>query len=609
MEFPGLSPYAQYRKNTRKHREWIVRTTTAMHQFEGSVRRPNHHTLFRLNDGFPYPAIDASHEIRILELAPSVDDGPLMARLVTATLQAPGHYDALSHHWDHRLSTDQIIFPDGSFRVSQSIAQALRHLRCTHSTRRLWVDSICINQIAKKEKVSQVKIMGEIYSKAASTRVWLGEARRSTGTAFSTIERLASTVDVPAKDLNSREWWAQSRENGVFDLSDAEREALNSLIRRGWFDRTWILQEVALAQAVVVQCGQYTCDWKLLERMVYIIHYRIGFLALGLRPLIRLASVAETIRPLKEKSQSLWDLLESTCTHETSNPLDKVYALLGLASDAQDFQHLVDYRMSPEVLYFKIFQHYLSAGRPGILNLAGNAAWRFHASMPSWAPDWCMSNGSASFFKSGLNHEPFALDGLPPMTSEDGRVLRIRGFVVDQVSFIRGSAISIYHRTSCRYLSRWEKVALEREHYPTGQLSIDAFIQTLVAGMPMDMSLFENGHDFVRALYVWLRENSISKKHSEWSNRDVALYLYWLAMASICHNKTFFKTHAGYIGLGSFFLRPGDLIVELHNGTTPFAIRPAADGCYTLVGDAYLHGFMEGPVVTAGRKILDFALV
>jgi hypothetical protein len=609
MEFPRLSPYAQYRKKTRQHREWIVRNTTAIAHFEENLRRPNHHALFRLNESFPYTNIDSSRQFRIFELAPGTEDDALKGELVVVDLNSSGPYDALSHHWDCRLSTDEISLSNGSFKVSKSIAGALRHLRYTHTSRRLWIDSICIDQINKKEKDAQVKIMGEIYRCATSTRVWLGEASHCSGRAFSAIEMLAAGVEGPTSKVSSSQWWAHLRESGVLGLSAAERAALISLVNRGWFDRTWVLQEVALARMVVVHCGRFSCDWQLLEKLVYVIHYSIGFLALGLQPLNRLTSFAEIIRPFQGKTQTLWDLLESTHCHDTSNPLDKVYALLGLASDAEDFLHLVDYDKHPETLFSEVFAHYLSAERPGILNTAGDAAWHVHKTMPTWAKDWCMSHSSSNFFRSGRNHEKFALDGLRPTVSDDGKILRIRGFVVDQVSFIRGSAISIYHRTSCRYLRRWETVALEHEKYPTGQASIDAFVQTLVAGASHDLSMFENSHDFVAALYRWLRDGSIKRNQTEWSDTDIILYRFWQNMAMVCHDKTFFKTHSGFIGLGSFFLRPGDLIVELQNGTTPFAIRPAANGCYTLVGDAYMHGIMEGPVEIAGRKILEFSLI
>lgn len=39
----------------------------------------------------------------------------------------------------------------------------------------IWVDAICINQSDEAEKMRQIPMMGDIYSKAAVTYIWLGE--------------------------------------------------------------------------------------------------------------------------------------------------------------------------------------------------------------------------------------------------------------------------------------------------------------------------------------------------------------------------------------------------------------------------------------------------
>jgi len=61
--------------------------------------------------------------------------------------------------------------------ITASLDEALRHLRRKDGTSRLlWVDPVCINQEDVPERGSQVGIMGEIYTKASSVVVWLGES-------------------------------------------------------------------------------------------------------------------------------------------------------------------------------------------------------------------------------------------------------------------------------------------------------------------------------------------------------------------------------------------------------------------------------------------------
>jgi Heterokaryon incompatibility protein (HET) len=53
---------------------------------------------------------------------------------------------------------------------------ALKRLRKEDELLRIWVDAICINQFDIEERNLHVKMMGEVYAKAAIIRVWLGEA-------------------------------------------------------------------------------------------------------------------------------------------------------------------------------------------------------------------------------------------------------------------------------------------------------------------------------------------------------------------------------------------------------------------------------------------------
>jgi hypothetical protein len=39
----------------------------------------------------------------------------------------------------------------------------------------IWIDAICIDQGDEDEKMQQIPLMGDVYSKAATVYVWLGE--------------------------------------------------------------------------------------------------------------------------------------------------------------------------------------------------------------------------------------------------------------------------------------------------------------------------------------------------------------------------------------------------------------------------------------------------
>ncbi|RKK85082.1 hypothetical protein BFJ69_g1783 [Fusarium oxysporum] len=58
--------------------------------------------------------------------------------------------------------------------ITESLHEALWHLRKPDEDRVLWVDALCIDQTNIKERGHQVSRMGEIYKKADKVIVWLG---------------------------------------------------------------------------------------------------------------------------------------------------------------------------------------------------------------------------------------------------------------------------------------------------------------------------------------------------------------------------------------------------------------------------------------------------
>jgi hypothetical protein len=122
--------------------------------------------------------------IRVLRVCTrDENDASLNCRLHVADLRstpAPS-YKALSYVWGRRISSHSRITCNGvAFPVTSNCYSALRHLHAKNGTFDIWVDAICINQEDQDEKKRQIKLMGEIYSKAAATYVWLGPGDAAT---------------------------------------------------------------------------------------------------------------------------------------------------------------------------------------------------------------------------------------------------------------------------------------------------------------------------------------------------------------------------------------------------------------------------------------------
>jgi len=60
-----------------------------------------------------------------------------------------------------------------------------------------------------------------------------------------------------------------------------------------------------------------------------------------------------------------------------------------------------------------------------------------------------------------------------------------------------------------------------------------------------------------------------------------------------------FLTSSGYLGLGPSGLQPNDLVVVFLGVETPFVLRASGERQYKLLGEAYVHGIMDGEFTKA----------
>jgi hypothetical protein len=101
----------------------------------------------------------------------------------------------------------------------------------------LWADAVCINQYDGDEKTTQVAMMGEIYSGAERTYIWLGRED----------ERSDIAMDLVAGITEEK--------MAMFDPEADEWLAVYQLLRRDWWTRLWVIQEAILSIQPIVKCG------------------------------------------------------------------------------------------------------------------------------------------------------------------------------------------------------------------------------------------------------------------------------------------------------------------------------------------------------------------
>ena len=101
----------------------------------------------------------------------------------------------------------------------------------------LWIDALCINQDNISERSAQVQLMDKIYQQASRVLIYLGEAESGSDNAMDSIAQRHSDK--------------YSTQMGVLDFFQ----------RRPWFNRVWVLQEVALADCALAICGSKCVPW------------------------------------------------------------------------------------------------------------------------------------------------------------------------------------------------------------------------------------------------------------------------------------------------------------------------------------------------------------
>ncbi|KAK6819634.1 Heterokaryon incompatibility protein 6- OR allele [Apiospora arundinis] len=203
-----------------------------------------------------FPALPSEQHIRVLLLSPARRWGhPLHGDLQVQDLDGRPYYEALSYTWsdetgDASLNRRIYIGPawDG-MPITRSCSRALRRLRLDQLARPLWIDAICINQINNAEKSHQIALMRKIYVNCIRCIVDLGEPTKDSHLAF---DRLNGTV--------TRDEYSLS-----LPATSDQHAALAALLRRPYFRRIWIIQEITSSPQVQVVCGSCSADLRLLR--------------------------------------------------------------------------------------------------------------------------------------------------------------------------------------------------------------------------------------------------------------------------------------------------------------------------------------------------------
>ena len=178
--------------------------------------------------------------------------------------------------------------------------------------------------------------MGDIYRKAKCVLAWLGHAADDNDAYFDYLERVRTTERVEKKRID-----------------EAGNRAVVFLNKRPYWRRAWIKQELILAKDITIYCGSKSHAGESFFWFASV--STIGEFG-GYEDYI---SRIYLHRRTKGERETLEQLLHRYANSECSSRLDRVFALLSMASDCTGMEsRLVDYSLSPSALFFALIAHF-----------------------------------------------------------------------------------------------------------------------------------------------------------------------------------------------------------------------------------------------------------
>lgn len=261
-------------------------------------------------------------EIRLLVILPGESHDPIRCEIVVVNLEDDPSYEALSYTWATETGdasfSETIYCGKGTIKITRNCHAALRRFRKRYAKRRLWVDAVCINQGYIVERNHQVSLMEVIYSRSSRVLVFIDSHTYNFKSLFEWLERSEEEEATP----------------------DHQDDAMR-LLRLRWFQRVWVIQEVALAKTVriFVRDAEMGLNANVVTKLQTIWE---------LRPAMDAWPSPLRWTPEKRENLSVSSLLRATRGSLATDQRDKVYAIHSLLDPEYRKNVPIDYSLSQE---------------------------------------------------------------------------------------------------------------------------------------------------------------------------------------------------------------------------------------------------------------------
>lgn len=336
--------------------------------------------------------------MRLLKIQPGEGDDPIRGELVIISTNSQQIYDAVSYTWADQTGDStrrfRAFIGTSYVLITRSCQEVLQRIRSRFYTKCVWIDSVCVDQDNLQERGHQVQLMPRIYTRAKKTYVYVGP----------TTCKDDSLLETLAAGRVEHSWGAEEESLWV---------AFNNFLRRPYFFRVWIIQEIALSLNPVIICGEKEFPWSVLQNDT-LLQSLPKPLSIRLRERVVSPLLSLGKRRLRSSAE-LTDLLQLGRHCESTDPRDRVFALLGLVVGAEAEGLVADYGWHVAQVFTWIARYLAKVGTAadllGNVNMIRNSAWaeslgfRNELQLPSWVPDWTDSGTtSLDLFPQATNY-------------------------------------------------------------------------------------------------------------------------------------------------------------------------------------------------------------
>ncbi|KAI1150384.1 heterokaryon incompatibility protein-domain-containing protein [Nemania diffusa] len=487
-------------------------------------------------------------EIRIIKLLPNTFSAQVECELEHIALNPGADYEAVSYCWGDASITEPILLDGTPYPVTLNLLAGLRYLRREDSPRRLWVDSLCINQRGVVERSREILKMRDIYRLARRVLIWLGDYHPFTRLHVSVrpkpyMKDVAKSPNLICGDLVLP--FPHLRAVGEYWVNNTDDQRIGLPPICPSLDR---MRTIWFGHQSLVSGGE---DSTLAQRLAWI-----------------LALVAGRFHATDQR--------------------DIVYAILGLLNaDPLPAQLLPDYSKSPAEVLIECASFIVVQSR--ILTILQYNSMQTER-LPTWVPDWRHDSWC-----------PIALTAQPHSKTHVQILREIGALEVDIVSLTQVCQVGPrleQHDSAENLVSTWSNFFLEAEaslarNQPPvwGYSSFGkALWQLLLAFDLSRQELHEPGWHLgaaerVPPLFFWEGDFSLDSGRA-WGKRDIMLEEILTALQAIVPRKFLFRGLDDSIGImcqPDVTPREGDMVGTVKGSYADFIFREYLDG-YKIVG-------------------------